>query len=42
MIALGPASQHLESLGLKQGPEVLDNTTDAAASRQLPGPNMLT
>ena len=29
------ARQHLETLGLKQAVEVLDNTLDAAASKQL-------
>ena len=41
MIALEQARQHLETLGLKQAVEVLDNTLDAAASRQLPYPEML-
>ena len=41
MIALEQARQHLETLGLKQAVEVLDNTLDAAASRQLPYPDML-
>ena len=35
MIALEQARQHLETLGLKQAVEVLDNTLDAAASKQL-------
>ena len=34
-IALEQARQHLETLGLKQAVEVLDNTLDAAASKQL-------
>ena len=33
--------QHLESLGLKQAVEVLDNTLDTAASKQLTYPEML-
>ena len=33
--------QYLETLGLKQAVEVLDNTLDAAANRQLPYPEML-
>ena len=41
MIALEQARQHLETLGLKQAVEVLDNTLDAAASKQLPYPEML-
>ena len=41
MIALDQARQHLETLGLKQAAEILDNTLDAAASRQLPYPEML-
>ena len=40
-MALDQAPQHLETLGLKQTVEVLDNTLDAAASRQLPYPEML-
>ena len=35
MLALEQARQHLETLGLKQAVEVLDNTLDAAANRQL-------
>ena len=35
MIALEQARQHLETLGLKQAVEVLDNTLDAAANKQL-------
>ena len=34
-IALEQARQHLETLGLKQAVEALDNTLDAAASKQL-------
>ena len=34
-IALEQARQHLETLGLKQAVEVLDNTLDSAASKQL-------
>ena len=41
MIALEQARQHLESLGLNQAVEVLDNTLDSAASKQLPYPDML-
>ena len=41
MIALEQARQHLETLGLEQAVEVLDNTLDAAANRQLPYPEML-
>ena len=41
MIALEQARQHLETLGLKQAVEVLDNTLDAAASKQLTYPEML-
>ena len=41
MIALEQARRHLETLGLKQAVEVLDNTLDAAASKQLPYPDML-
>ena len=41
MIALEQARQHLESLGLKQAVEVLDNTLDAAANKQLIYPEML-
>jgi len=41
MIALEQARQHLETLGIKQAVEVLDNTPDAAASKQLPYPEML-
>ena len=41
MIALEQARQYLESLGLKQAVEVLDNTLDSAASKQLTYPEML-
>ena len=41
MIALEQVRQYLETLGLKQAVEVLDNTLDAAANRQLPYPEML-
>ena len=41
MIALEQARQYLETLGLKQAVEILDNTLDSAASRQLPHPDML-
>ena len=41
MIALEQARQHLETLGLKQAVEVLDNTMDSAASKQLTYPDML-
>ena len=41
MIALEQARQYLESLGLKQAVEVLDNTLDTAASKQLTYPEML-
>ena len=41
MIALEQARQYLESLGLKQAVEVLDNTLDIAASKQLTYPEML-
>ena len=41
MIALEQARQHLQTLGLKQAVEVLDNTLDAAASKQLPYPEVL-
>ena len=41
MIALEQVRQHLETLGLKQAVEVLENTLDAAANRQLPYPEML-
>ena len=41
MIALEQARQYLESLGLKQAVEVLDNTLDTAARKQLTYPEML-
>ena len=41
MIALEQARQHPESLGLKQAVEVLDNTLDTAANKQLTYPEML-
>ncbi len=41
MIALEQARQHLQTLGLKQAVEVLDNTLDAAANQQLPYPDVL-
>ncbi len=41
MIALEQTRQYLESLGLKQKVEVLDNTLDTAASKQLTYPEML-
>ena len=41
MIALEQARQHLETLGLKQAVEILDNTLDAAANKQLTYPEML-
>ena len=41
MIALEQARQHLESLGLKQAVEVLGNTLDVAANKQLTYPEML-
>ena len=41
MIALEQARQHLESLGFKQAVEVLDNTLDTAANKQLTYPEML-
>ena len=41
MIALEQARQHLETLGLKQAVEILDNTLDAAANKQMPYPDML-
>ena len=41
MIALEQARQHLETLGLKQAVEILDNTLDSAASKQLTYPEML-
>ena len=41
MIALEQARKHLETLGLKQAVEALDNSLDTAASKQLPYPEML-
>ena len=41
MIALEQARQHLETLGLKQAVEILDNTLDSAATKQLTYPEML-
>ena len=41
MIALEQVRQHLETLGLKQAVEVLDNTLDAAANQQLTYADML-
>ena len=41
MIPLEQARQHLESLGLKQAVEALDNSLDAAAHQQLSYPEML-
>ena len=41
MIALAQARQYLESLGLKQAVEALDNTLDMAAGKQLTYPEML-
>ena len=41
MIALEQARQHLETLSLKQAVEVLNNTLDAATSKQMPYPDML-
>lgn len=41
MIALEQARQHLESLGLKQAVEALDNVLDGAAGKQLTYPEML-
>ena len=40
-IALEQARQHLQTLGLKQAVEALDNSLDAAASKQLTYPEML-
>ena len=40
-IALEQARQHLETLGLKQAVEALDNSLDTAASKQLTYPEML-
>ena len=41
MIALEQARQHVETLGLKQAVEILDNTLDVAANKQLTYPEML-
>ena len=41
MIALEQARKHLDTLGLKQAVEALDNSLDAAASKQLTYPEML-
>ena len=41
MIALEQVRQHLESLGLKQAVEALENSLDSAANRQLTYPEML-
>ncbi len=41
MIALEQARQYLESVGLKQAVEILDNRLDTAASKQLTYPEML-
>ena len=41
MIALEQARKHLETLGLKQAVEILDNTLDASANKQLTYPEML-
>ena len=41
MITLEQARQHLHTLGLRQAGEALDNTLDAAASKQLTYPEML-
>ena len=41
MIALDQAPPPLESLGLKQAVEALDNTLAAAVNKQLPYPEML-
>ena len=41
MIALEQARKHLETLGLKQAVEILDNTLDVAANKQLTYPEML-
>ena len=40
-MALEQARQHLETLGLKQAVEALDNTLDAAANKQSTYPEML-
>ena len=41
MIALEQARKHLDTLGLKQAVEALDNSLDAGASKQLTYPDML-
>ena len=41
MIALEQARRHLETLGMTQAMEVLENRLDDAARRQLPYPEML-
>ena len=41
MIALEQARQHVETLGLKQAVEILDNTLDVASNNQLTYPEML-
>ena len=41
MIALEQARKHLDTLGLKQAVEALDNFLDPAASKQLTYPEML-
>ena len=41
MIALEQARQYMESLGLTEAVEVLDSRLDAAASKQMPYPDML-
>ena len=41
MIALEQARKHLETLGLKQAVEALENSLDTAASKQLTYPEML-
>ena len=41
MIALEQAHQHLETLGLKQAVEALENSLDLAASKQFTYPEML-
>ena len=40
MIALEQARKHLETLGLKQAVEALDNSLDTAAGKQLTYPEM--
>ena len=41
MIALEQVRKHLETLGLKQAVEALENSLDTAASKQLTYPEML-